>query len=48
MIIDYIFIVLIGVLLLMSFIAFVDTEIMLKDIRENPLPPPEEDDNEST
>jgi len=44
MIIDYIFIVLIGGLLLLSFILFVDTEIMLKDVRENPLPPPEEDE----
>ncbi len=44
MIIDYIFIVLIGGLLLLSFILFIDTEIMLKDVRENPLPPPEEKD----
>ena len=40
MIFEYIFIVLIGVLLLLSFIIFLDNERMLKDIRENPLPPP--------
>jgi hypothetical protein len=43
MIIDYIFIVLIGALLLLSFVIFLDNERMLKDIIENPLPPPEKD-----